>query len=114
MLARSPRDRFQTAANLVAALEQTGLAGSLDLPAPSDPTDPQDGIDTPTRVDHPASGPGGNRVVPLLITASVLLLGLLGVIVSAVEPPPLPCPCETAVKERRPLPAGCEPAGDAQ
>ena len=119
-LARSPRERFQSAAELAGALERTGLATRIvTIPAglpDATPAAAEASFETPTRVDHPTGsggtppprpGPGG-RIVPFLITATLILLGLLGALARSPAAPRTPCPCETA-KERPAAPVACEP-----
>jgi serine/threonine protein kinase len=120
-LARNPRERFQTAAELADALEDTGLATRLlTIPAASPdvtPTAPEASIETPTRVDHPVGsdgsnpprpGPGG-KIVPFLITVSLILLGLLGAHSRTPASPLSECGCEVVEKERPANAAECQP-----
>jgi hypothetical protein len=126
-LARNPRERFQTAAELADALQRTGLA-ARHLALQTDqqeatPTTAEATFETPTRVDHPAGsgganppprpGPGG-RIVPFLITAPLILVGLMGLFARTPASPLKPCPCETVEKEKRPLPPDCEPPCEPQ
>lgn len=83
-LARNPRDRFQSAAELADALQKTGLATRLlTLPAGTPdaaPTAAEASIETPTRVDHPnppRPGPDG-KIVPFLLTATLVVFGVCG------------------------------------
>jgi len=76
-LARDPRARFQEAADLAAALEDTGLATALpsfgpagaDAPPPGDPP-PEN---APTRADLPvaaADAPAADRLAPFVVVGS--------------------------------------------
>ena len=56
----------------------------------------------------PRPGPCG-RIVPFLITASLIVLGLMGLLARTPASPLKPCPCETAEKEKRAGSPECEP-----
>ena len=119
-LARNPRDRFQSAAELADALEATGLATRLlTIPAAEPdaaPTAAEAVIETPTRVDHPAGSDGsgprpglGGKIAPFLITATLILLSLLGALSRTPASPLSECGCEIAEKERPANSVECQP-----